>query len=320
MPGASGYDVAKRAKQLHPGAPVLLLVGTFEPFDDGDYEASGADACLKKPFDSQELLQRVGELMGAAGAAPAAAAGGAEAAGPEAADQPSEEGEETRFAPEWEAEEGTDVWASADAPVFEEPADELGTRRMPAFGREPEAEAPAAEAEVEPAAEAEVEPEAAAGAWSGWSLADEGAESAPAAAAEGGDSWPAEGEVWEPAAGAGKPDWEEPAADQEPAAEEPRGAWQPPVHTGDPFPELARQPAAPAVEAGVSGLAAPAAAPGPEPGGGASLSEGDVEKVARRVVELLGDRVVREVAWEVVPDLAEVVIKDRLRELESQVD
>jgi hypothetical protein len=30
--------------------------------------------------------------------------------------------------------------------------------------------------------------------------------------------------------------------------------------------------------------------------------------------------VVREVAWEVVPDLAEVVIKDRLRELESQID
>jgi CheY-like chemotaxis protein len=43
MPGASGYDVARRAKQLHPQAPVLLLVGTFEPFDEADYQASGAD-------------------------------------------------------------------------------------------------------------------------------------------------------------------------------------------------------------------------------------------------------------------------------------
>ncbi len=35
---------------------------------------------------------------------------------------------------------------------------------------------------------------------------------------------------------------------------------------------------------------------------------------------MLSDRTVREVAWEVVPDLAEVVIRDRLRELESQTD
>jgi len=51
-----------------------------------------------------------------------------------------------------------------------------------------------------------------------------------------------------------------------------------------------------------------------------SLSDEEVDRIARRLVELLGDKVVRDVAWEVVPDLAEVVIKDRLRELESQVE
>ncbi|HEX2254356.1 MAG TPA: response regulator, partial [Thermoanaerobaculia bacterium] len=75
MPGASGYDVARRARQLHPQAPVLLLVGTFEPFDEADFEASGAKGYLKKPFDSQELLTRVARLMAdrpaAAEAAPA---------------------------------------------------------------------------------------------------------------------------------------------------------------------------------------------------------------------------------------------------------
>jgi hypothetical protein len=50
------------------------------------------------------------------------------------------------------------------------------------------------------------------------------------------------------------------------------------------------------------------------------LSDGDVERIARRVAELVSERVLRDVAWEVVPDLAEVVIKERLRELESEVE
>jgi len=52
---------------------------------------------------------------------------------------------------------------------------------------------------------------------------------------------------------------------------------------------------------------------------GSPLSDDDVDRIARRVTELIGEGVVREVAWEVVPDLAEVVIKERLRELEDQV-
>ncbi len=54
--------------------------------------------------------------------------------------------------------------------------------------------------------------------------------------------------------------------------------------------------------------------------GNGSLSDADVDRIARRVIELLGDKVVRDLAWEVLPDLAEVVIRDRLRELESQAD
>lgn len=68
MPGANGYEVCRQAKQLRPNVPVLLLVGTFEPFDEAQAKASGADSFLKKPFDSQELLQRVHELLEAKGA------------------------------------------------------------------------------------------------------------------------------------------------------------------------------------------------------------------------------------------------------------
>src|SRR5919112_4232186 len=63
MPGANGYEVCRRSKQRRPGVPVLLLVGTFEPFDEGQARSAGADSFLKKPFDSQELLQRVDDLL-----------------------------------------------------------------------------------------------------------------------------------------------------------------------------------------------------------------------------------------------------------------
>jgi hypothetical protein len=42
------------------------------------------------------------------------------------------------------------------------------------------------------------------------------------------------------------------------------------------------------------------------------LSPEDIDAIARRVVELMSDKVVREIAWEVVPELAELLIKQRL--------
>ena len=75
-------------------------------------------------------------------------------------------------------------------------------------------------------------------------------------------------------------------------------------------------PAAPA-----GGLAVGAVVPAGSPAGnGGALSDADVDRIARRVVELIADRAVRDVAWEVIPDMAELVIRDRLRELESQAE
>ncbi|HXU30330.1 MAG TPA: response regulator, partial [Thermoanaerobaculia bacterium] len=71
MPGANGYEVARRAKALRRDRPVLLLVGTFEPFDEAEARACGADRHLKKPFDSQELLQIVDDLLASGSPAPA---------------------------------------------------------------------------------------------------------------------------------------------------------------------------------------------------------------------------------------------------------
>ena len=49
-----------------------------------------------------------------------------------------------------------------------------------------------------------------------------------------------------------------------------------------------------------------------------SLSEGDVDRIARRVVELLGEKVVREIAWDIVPEMAERFVRARIQELESE--
>ncbi len=68
-PGPTGYEVCDKVRELHPAVPVLLLAGAFEAFDE--QRAAAADAYLKKPFDSQRLLQTVHELM-ERGAEPAA--------------------------------------------------------------------------------------------------------------------------------------------------------------------------------------------------------------------------------------------------------
>jgi hypothetical protein len=90
-----------------------------------------------------------------------------------------------------------------------------------------------------------------------------------------------------------------------------------------PAPELELEPEpmpwAAAPEVAPEPAPAPAAVPAAS-NGGSHLSDADVDRIARRVVELLGDKTVRDVAWEVIPDMAEVIIRDRLRELEAQVE
>lgn len=65
MPGLTGYEVCERVKAL-PGSPlipVVLLAGTFEPFDRARAERSGADSIVTKPFDSHALASLVRDLV-----------------------------------------------------------------------------------------------------------------------------------------------------------------------------------------------------------------------------------------------------------------
>src|SRR5262245_46603713 len=66
MPGKSGFEVCQHIKQneKYKHIPVMLLVGSFEPFDEAEARRVGADDILTKPFQSiRRLIDRVGALV-----------------------------------------------------------------------------------------------------------------------------------------------------------------------------------------------------------------------------------------------------------------
>src|SRR5438552_1433077 len=65
MPEKNGYEVCEAIKSNPDTAliPVLLLSGTFEPYDRDHAERLGCDAIVTKPFDSQQLLRQVEALL-----------------------------------------------------------------------------------------------------------------------------------------------------------------------------------------------------------------------------------------------------------------
>ncbi len=74
MPGPSGYQICEMIKQdaATRHLPVLLLVGSFEPFDQTEAERVEADGFLTKPFQSiHDLVARVTDLLGMNSSSPA---------------------------------------------------------------------------------------------------------------------------------------------------------------------------------------------------------------------------------------------------------
>jgi CheY-like chemotaxis protein len=67
MPKVSGYAVCEYVKrhERFQNIPVMLLVGSFEPFDEAEARRVGADDFLTKPFQSiRQLVSKVGTLLG----------------------------------------------------------------------------------------------------------------------------------------------------------------------------------------------------------------------------------------------------------------
>lgn len=361
MPGTDGYSVCQTLKSdpetLH--IPVVLLTGTFEPFDRDRALAAGCDEIITKPFEARKLVAAVESLLQPAEeptdeAVPPPAIGeggrfegavappsgvsappptieefGTRLASPTDVEEPGAPSE----APAWTAPEPpeeitftTTGFADMEAPgtaeeaaeptppafpeavpppvegvadeAFEFPAMDLEESQAPEVT--PEAGMPAIEPETEPFAAPVEEP--AADAWDSEPAAAEPAAPEPA---------PPEG------AATGADAAEEPFAPPE-EPEPPVGSVTTPVvmPTIPPAPEPPVEPA-PEVAAATPADMAPS-----EPAEAAParrLSDEDVERIARRVVELFAERL-EQIAWEVVPDMAEIVVRERIRRLEAEVE
>lgn len=87
-------------------------------------------------------------------------------------------------------------------------------------------------------------------------------------------------------------------------------------------PETSEEPAWAASSGPVAVPPPPPPAPAPSSpsaaSNGSDLSDEQIDRIARRVVQLMSDQVVRNIAWEVIPDLAEMVVKERIRQLEAE--
>jgi CheY-like chemotaxis protein len=95
--GEDGYALAKELRKRSPAAPIIMLASRYAPYDQARGRDAGADDFADKPFDTQQLIDKIRKVIlakeagggqaaaappppapaPAVGGAPAAAAGGA---------------------------------------------------------------------------------------------------------------------------------------------------------------------------------------------------------------------------------------------------
>ena len=323
MPDMNGYEVCEHIKSdpatLH--IPVVLLTGTFEPFDRDRAMAVGCDGIVTKPFESRELVSVVGDLMERSFAARQLAEREGATSADEAADVPSLDFSRAGFEEMTPPEEtdsaaaddgielsdsdagspfGTGVGAPVIPPVggAEATAADIGRDEPWIFGGGQAArEAPEApdQGEASPftSPPEEAGPEAETVEASGGVAADAGSRGTEA----------------EPADEAGGTAQQDEVEEAVPEGEMAGG------ETGSEDEE-----AAASVEDMTPPAGAPEEIPAPVVAGerGHELSDEDVERIATRVVELSRPLLER-IAWEVIPDMAEMLVRQRIRELETEV-
>lgn len=410
MPEKNGYEVCEFVKS-HPeyrNIPVVLLTGTFEPFDPDRADKAGCDAVVTKPFESQSLIHKVEELIEASRAnapapAPQAAAPApppppapAPASAPKEEPAPSPWAEEPppSSAPAPGFRHADDIFGSAPAPSgatsempFTPPPSGGETRAIPAVGFEkagpattqqftppgqPEEDSPWG-SPAPPAGETRAFPKMSFDDMK--KIAEEKAPAADAFSEHNDESPfgapPAAEQFSGETRAFPKMNFDDlqklaaepspaPPAPEPPAAEE--SPWGAPPAMGETraFPQMnfeqlskaadesekssspspwdePSEPAAPAWsstaepaptpetdEPEAPSWATPAAAPVAAPvaasssSNGVELTDDQVDRIARRVIQLMSDQVVRNIAWEVIPDMAEMVVKERIRQLESE--
>jgi CheY-like chemotaxis protein len=66
LPGVSGFDLCRYAKNRNRHVRVVLTAGQLEKFDEGEARRAGADNILRKPFEASMVRETVRPLSQAA--------------------------------------------------------------------------------------------------------------------------------------------------------------------------------------------------------------------------------------------------------------
>ena len=378
MPSPNGYEVCRYVKtnEQLKDVPVMLLVGSFEPFDEAEARRVGADDILTKPFSSiRRLIDRVGALVSSPPADRAREKEGPTAELP-AREEPAEE-------PRLSTAE-LDVTTADTMPLpddfvldtlsNESSANVTPSARLEALLNQPQTQTHSHSTEgtsehegrmepgiVEPMSDTEpadvlldlgdIEPAHASSESDDFvlDLDESSSDQAPAYAAEA-PAYAAEPPAYASASSYDAPmrAFVEPQVTEAPASVY-ESTYQPEGHSA--FAETQEVPYAvetsgvseiePYEASEVEGQEAavprerrpdpvpayrttefptadtPQSEPQPVPSFGDQLPPAMIDAIARRAVELMSDKVIREIAWEVVPDLAELLIKRQLEEKQA---
>ena len=63
MPGLTGLELSRRARELRPGLPVLLMTGYSELLSREALQRAGASRVIMKPFNRRELGNAVATAL-----------------------------------------------------------------------------------------------------------------------------------------------------------------------------------------------------------------------------------------------------------------
>jgi len=348
MPGRDGYDVCQEIKSssdfLH--LPVILLTGTFEPFDRDRAIAVGCSEIITKPFEAKKLVDAV-ERLAATPAAPPPTAVDTQSIGPEDLSAPDADNEldDTEISQEF----GPGKVVAEDAAAAD-PVDEIAVDDPPAVqaveppqeefelggdigGLEldttelPEVEAPLeigelGESTPDPAKTLAAEDFAAIMEPEEVGTFDNGAEPVL---------------TEEPFIDSGPEDEPFPSADRDEESAPPKevetdSSLTTPIdvaavmanHQPEVVPAMENEVEEPSNDAKDDADTQdfgdkPPGQTAPEETAGIGLSDDDVDRIARRLLDLASDRI-EHIAWDVIPDMAEVVVRERMRELEADAE
>jgi len=72
LDNAAGYELCQKIKAASPNVAVVMLSSKQQPYDRARGSAVGADDFVDKPFDTQQLLEKVTSIARRAASAPAA--------------------------------------------------------------------------------------------------------------------------------------------------------------------------------------------------------------------------------------------------------